>query len=68
MAKEKRKVKKHKTKISFWASYCNLEFEDKRLEKFHKELLKVEDKLNNIRTRFLKEFTSPKRTQKESKR
>jgi len=52
-----RDVKKYKTKVSFWASYCALEFEDKRLEYLHNALLRVEDELGRIRTKLLEEFT-----------
>jgi len=55
-----RKVKKYNTKKSFWASYCALEFKDKRLEKLHKDLLEIEDKLGNVRSKFLEEFTNYK--------
>ena len=54
----KRKIKKYNTKTSFWASYCALEFEDKRLEKLHKDLLKIEDKLGKVRSKFLEDFTN----------
>ena len=64
MKSKERKVKKYKTKVSFWANYCGLEFEDKRLEIIYNELLEIEDKLGKVRQKFIEEFTKYKERRK----